>query len=179
MRGITGIKSKVRKRFEAPTGKRRKGKGKDGCVNDSEAAIWNHAPYLARSISQPRPLLLRGVCLSPTISFLPHLHAHTSTHTHTVCLHSPHRVLFLPSGFWQRDQLLWLRLGNVDRKQCRNFGLPALQALQKQCPSLFKNHWSVENPGDQTKESLAPHAVFGREWLIHHARSDMSYACSI
>ena len=105
-------------------------------------------------------------------------HTHL-THSHTHSLHSPQRVPFLPSGFWQRDQLLWLRLGAVDRKRCRNFGFPALQALQKQCPSLFKNHWSVENPGDQTKESLAPHAVFGREWLIPRAHSDLSSACSV
>ena len=118
-------------------------------------------------------------CVSFSYHIISTTSTHTHLHTHTVCFHSPHRVLFLPSGFWQRDQLLWLRLGDVDRKRCRNFGLPALQALQKQCPSLFKNHWSVENPGDQTKESLAPHAVFGREWLIPHARSDMSYACSI
>ena len=43
MRGITGVKSKVRKRFEG-RGKKEKEKGKDGCLDDSEAPIWNHAP---------------------------------------------------------------------------------------------------------------------------------------
>jgi hypothetical protein len=44
MRGITGVKSKVPKRFEAPRGEKEKEKGKDGCLDDSEAPIWNHAP---------------------------------------------------------------------------------------------------------------------------------------
>jgi len=62
----------------------------------------------------------------------------------------------------QRDQLLWVRLAPTERRRCKAFGIPVLQALQKQCPSLFQSHWSVENPGDHPKETLTPATIFGR-----------------
>ena len=63
--------------------------------------------------------------------------------------------------YYERDQLLWLRLGTEHRRQCAAFGLPALRTLQRRYPALFQNHWSVENPGEHAKESLSPASVFG------------------
>ena len=68
--------------------------------------------------------------------------------------------LCLTGSMWQRDQVLWLRLGPAHRKKCDAFGMSVLQTLQAQLPALFQSHWSVENPGDNAKQSLTPEALF-------------------
>ena len=78
-----------------------------------------------------------------------------------------HELADMPEGvaqqLYERDQILWLRLPEPQRRRCRNWNFDGLRAQFRREPEFFSSHWSVENAVRHDRTALSPETIFGSD----------------